>query len=762
MTSINDMMSNKVREVKEKSNDKFINFNGHEIIFTDTGNLFFITEKDNNPVYLEIAPNNKGQFTYQWKVKQEDKFKALSVKMDYKLLDQRVKSRDQLLVESLNERCKIPKDKIESFIKELGIFLSDYKEEFSFDEESEEQELELNQPQGFDDYSDNTKAGALHVVQNRDPLDFFKRVVGSKHIGDDKEVEICILQQFTNRVLNGEPVHIDMGGDSDSGKTDLVNTVLDIIPERFQQSVSSLSAKSLYYDETVRNDFNHFVIDDYADENDDVLGLLKVATDNRLKRKIHKTIIDGKFKEYEIPGRNVFSITAAKDISEIELQRRHLKLNPEQSDEHKTQVKGTIAESEVSRSGDPELLFEIAKAVYEKLTERQFMVFNPFIGQIDIKDKGNTDIKIISALIKARTVIYQNTRTEITEGVLLGTKEDVEAILSLWKSIGTLQQYKINKKDMELVTKLPFFDEEYYDSYIAGLSNNSFDLIDSERAKGLTYKELAETMKVSKSWVQERVNAFNSKQRDPRKMGLLDMGLVITRTTNPEHERAAHWLYANPDKKKLIEGWKSDNDLTILNINSDSQFINDSIGKWKLIGHYLNYLSAKHISPTYMRTPIIEELPEEFNTDEEVLNILQIVNKEIENLPEEAFYKESSTSLGLIDNLYGQLENPINDAQNKNPDNDNQPDSDIGQESQAKQDKEETRKQISGTLFINAYDGNIVLNPVERNILEHLAGMGNKEYSYMVTDWAIDSIYSREEIIEAIEYLMDLGAIGVE
>ena len=618
---------------------KHLKFNNKNLVTIDNGYMVFFKDyTDPEGLKKEIWLTEKKEAIYyytQWVELDENRSNHIARKISSKKsLEENVKSRDTDLTKQLT-RLKIgSKIEIESFLEHLGVFIQ--REHLMIypatkeDEDSKNPQKEYQPPESFQDYDPEIKNAAIQIISNNNPLQVLKNGVGAVHIGDDPEIEFSILKEFTSHVLNAKPVHTRIAGGTDSGKTDLIKHALKIVPERYQQDISTLSSKALYYDETLREDYNHIVINDFLDS-PDALGLIKVMTDNLAEKKEHKTVIDNKGVSVEIPGRNTVTITAAKDINDPETERRFLYLNPQEEEDHKKDVKKFIKQTGVTGKVDQSTVFKICQAVFDKITEKSLNVFNPWIYCINTEDKGFTDLKIFINLVKARGLIFQEHRYKIDENTILGSPEDVEAVAGLWVKIAPLQQFKLNKKQVDLLKTLPVFDQDVYRESLKDMEED--DQYTLEGTTGKTYKELIEELGVSRGTLRNWINGYEDKQKQLFKPGLKDLGFILTKSSNPNNDKAPILLYLNDNKKEYVEGLK--NKLTL--VNHVQYYITNGFiglnGRNKVIELFLEYDKFLGERRDLKKSPFLENAPEDIKTDKDAYNLIVLVKKAIQGQP---------------------------------------------------------------------------------------------------------------------------------
>ena len=359
---------------------------------------------------------------------------------------------------------------------------------FPGDNQSENED-EVQSIQRFDDYDEDIKEAAS-VIFNNDPLEYILNLLNLVHCGDEKSKEILILVLFTKHVENGKPVNVLILGTTESGKTSLANKTAKITPERFLIDTSSMSSKAAFYhQDTFNKEYNHLIINDFLDS-PEAIGTLKAITDTELETVKHMTVSDDKKPlTLIVQGKNTVIVTAARQLTDRELNRRLLHLNPDESEEQLGTTKNFIINGEAGLLETHKFEFEVAKALYDKIIEKKYEVVIPWILLLDAKLFGKTDIKQFANLIKARTLISQSKRAEIMDNVLLASLEDFYEVGKLWSNIIQMQTTYLPSKAFEMLTLLPKWDN---------------DSINSENGHyGKKIKEVAQELKVGEDTIKK-------------------------------------------------------------------------------------------------------------------------------------------------------------------------------------------------------------------------------------------------------------------
>jgi len=465
--------------------------------------------------------------------------------------------------------------------------------------------------QSFDDYDDNIKEAALTIF-NEDPLEHILGLLSDVHCGDEENKEILVLVLFSKHVENGKPVSVIIVGSTESGKTSLANKTAKITPERFLIEISSMSSKAAFYHQDKFNkEYNHLIINDFLDS-PEAIGPLKALTDTELETVKHMTVSDDKQAvTLEVPGKNTVIITARRQLTDAELNRRLLHLNPDESEEHLNITKDFIKKGEAGLLEKYEFEFEVCRAVFDKLIEKKYEVFVPWILLLDAKLFSKTDIKHFTNLIKARTLIYQTKRTELVDNVLLSSLEDFYEVAKLWSNIILMQNTYLPSKAFEILPLLPKWDVGEYNE-----SQN--------KHYGMKIKEVAEELDQSPDTIKRWIWS----QGDQR--GLIDLGFIYAQKDGETN--TSPWILYSVNE----ESFNGD----VGDIGA-SQFANSQISngfttleeKQNVIRSICNlynkeeYLEEINLEETV--ESILTEFKNNIETDQDILKISNFIKKKI-------------------------------------------------------------------------------------------------------------------------------------
>lgn len=577
-------------------------------------------ENKNGLDYGFIRFNDKHLFIDHWKEK--NKYYT-----QWKVVDPKNKTKSIGAANVNDEPITVQKTRRDKYLKEIittqfpdvlpeevDLFLSEIVNAANqlgsrlFPKDKTKEEEQICRINGFNDYDEPIKE-QVDSIFNKDPLKYFLDILDLVHYGDAENKEILLLVLFTKHVENSKPVNVIIVGSSESGKTSLANKTAQITPERFVISTSSMSAKAAYYHEkSFRDDYNHMIINDFLDS-PEAIATLKAMTDTEIERPKHMTVSDDKKAvEFEIKGKNTVIVTAARQLTDRELNRRLLHLNPEENEQHVQETKEFIVFEEVGISVKPEGMFELAQALYDKIIEKKYEVYVPWILSLDTNTLSKTDIKHFTNLVKARTLIYQSQRMEILDNVLLSSLEDFQEVARLWRHIADIQRTYLPTKAFEILRILPKWDNETF--------KESEDSGDGHY--GMKINEIIQRLNLSRGAVNRSIWGHDDQR------GLADLGYILA--IKDGDKKTSPWiLYLNTEKP--FYGDDKENGACLLNHSEMSKGFRSIEDKKRVISSLCTLLFKKEIIKENNFEDIIESLNHSDMTIEKDDDIMELFDK---------------------------------------------------------------------------------------------------------------------------------------
>ena len=325
---------------------------------------------------------------------------------------------------------------------------------FEKQEDIEEIKEKPQYPETFEDYPEPVQKEAIEIIQDNDFLEYLLDSVSWKHQGDRKTAKLLLLSVATAYLEL--PVHIYLNAPKGEGKTDLLNRIKELQPDQYVVDLVSFSSKALFYgNESILNpEFNLLFLDDIK-LTIDIIELLKLLLDNERKNKIHRTVIDGKYVEMELPEQFLGLINRAKDDLDSELGDRCYYENLDNLEKKDViYVKNAIKEKTV-RIIDPyhEQLNSKIKCCIQWLVDKRIKVYNPMLSFVDVKNHNNRNITHYNSLSKGMT-FWNYSKRETIDNITIGSYEDIKKTLDMISSEFQAQKDKLNDLEKKVIKEL--------------------------------------------------------------------------------------------------------------------------------------------------------------------------------------------------------------------------------------------------------------------------------------------------------------------
>ena len=525
---------------------------------------------ETNPdIYLWIArnPDKKLEINCKWAQKTPDGFeKARGFNIDF-LLD----IGDEKDLKTLNKKIAFSGRKndnpasdgtyvefaeyITDLISEadcLEVFKErDYIFEANNTEETSEDVEQDNTPQCFSDYPEKVQHEALQILEHGSLFDEMQKSVALTHEGHKTTRNAMLLMESSLYVDDG--AHGLLGGGSGSGKTDLALTCALNFPAKNVHIVSSNSPKDIFYDfESYDDEYNIIIFDDIL-FNDELIKLCKLLTDNRVKEKVHKTVINGKAETFKLKGKYEIIITYAKDLPDEELANRlfNIGVNIVDKGESKDRVKYTIRDNKLIHADDNPLLYSIREPIragVQYLLEHKTPVYNPYLSIYNPVNFNNRDINHLVAMTNARTFFDLPNRSTIKLNdntvMTIGSLDDLKFVHDIWSRDEEAQKYKLSELQKRCLDILPEYTDDEAFEKVEEL-NRKLDKTQSRGAKKTIKADaplrnsLAKKLGVNPSTLRHALDTFT----EGNKKSLCEIGLADKIQLDEDNPKSPNFYY---------------------------------------------------------------------------------------------------------------------------------------------------------------------------------------------------------------------------
>jgi len=427
------------------------------------------------------------------------------------------------------------------------------------DEDIDDDDEIVKTPQSFSDYPEKIQHEAMQILNEGKLFQEMSKSVSITHEGHKTTRNALILMETSLFVDDG--AHGLLGGESGGGKTDIALTCALNLPQKNVHIISSNSPKDIFYDfDSYDDDFNILIFDDIL-FNDELIKLCKLLSDNRVKEKVHKTVINGKAVKFKLKGKYEIIITYAKTLPDEELANRLFNIGVNIVDEGESDnfVKHKILDNNITKGNDNELIKEIRlpiRAGIQYLLEQDMRVFNPYLSIYNPINYNNRDINHLTSMTNARTFFEytQRRQLKVNENLSLtiGSLEDLMFVHDIWARDGDAQKYKLSERQKQILDILPeMTSEDAFDK----IDEINEDLKSQSRAYKKTLmdkqpfaKSLARQLKCNVSTLKHDLDRVS----EGTHKSLLEIGLVDKIQLDEDNPKSPNFYYKIKSEKEVL------------------------------------------------------------------------------------------------------------------------------------------------------------------------------------------------------------------
>jgi hypothetical protein len=299
-----------------------------------------------------------------------------------------------------------------------------------------------------------TKAKAIEILRNGDPVGFILGVYSRLHVGDTQIGKVLLLSIACQSVLNSEGLQPKLSGASGKGKTHAAKAIFHLIPDVGYKLEGSLSAKSLFYHPDLTPG-TVFFSDDIR-MSADLEDTLKRAMSNFQQKTTHFTVSkDRDFQSLEIPERISWWLTSVENPYGDELLNRLFGLDVDDSTNQDSEVTkqqlATAKGGEIALPEDEEV--KVCRAIIHIVKSKLLRIIIPFSDRIVWNGSGDRrNLPRFLDLIRGFAVLRFMQRCEILDNEILADIQDFKDAKDLYDQGKTGLATKLTKAELKLVT----------------------------------------------------------------------------------------------------------------------------------------------------------------------------------------------------------------------------------------------------------------------------------------------------------------------
>jgi hypothetical protein len=262
--------------------------------------------------------------------------------------------------------------------------------------------------------------------------EFATDLTGAGLVGERRAAKLLYLS-LTSRLL-ARPVSIGIKGVSSAGKSYAVETVLKFFPPEAYHVLTGMSERTLVYS---RESFVHRILILYetAALNSGFAAYLmrSLLSENRLR---YETVVAGTTRVIEREGPTALISTSTSLHLDSETETRMLGVTVTDTQEQTAGVLRQLAAQDDDDGGDGKIDLDRWRALQMWLTTGSVGVVIPFADRLaelvpPVAVRLRRDFRTVLTLIRAHTLLHQETRQKDAAGRIVATLKDYAAVRDL-------------------------------------------------------------------------------------------------------------------------------------------------------------------------------------------------------------------------------------------------------------------------------------------------------------------------------------------
>lgn len=342
-------------------------------------------------------------------------------------------------------KFRLTKKDVKNTVEEIRKSRQNENNKETNQQEEETQEEKSVTEDRLNIYPEIIREQAYRILKEGDPLEFILDTWNLRHVGDRNIGENCICAVASTYIINTRGLHVKPSGESGKGKSDAIETVLNLLPEHKYIS-GSMSSKSLFYHPDLKP--GTIIYSDDANFSEETIATLKQSTSDFQKACKHRTVVNQEYAEYAIPERCSFWFSTVDAIPDEQLANRFLNADVDGSREQDLKVYNHIKDSELDLNlpVDDDVL--VCRCIFDVLGQKLYNIKIPYVNAIEwtnIENRRNFP-KFLDIL---RSVTFFNLiQRQNIYGYYLSDVEDFDRALTIYK--GTSKNNATNLSDLEI------------------------------------------------------------------------------------------------------------------------------------------------------------------------------------------------------------------------------------------------------------------------------------------------------------------------
>lgn len=332
----------------------------------------------------------------------------------------------------LSEKQGFDYDILESDLSKLADLLDDYREKL-FNEELNS----ADQQYSHKELTPKAEEKSIEFLRNPNLMKNIDNLLEeSGIIGEENNRKTLFIVASSYKMPN--PLHAMVQASSGTGKSHLINSIADCMPQNEVFDTTSITSKSLYYCSDKQLNNKLFVIQDFDGLDDEAkLALREIQSLKRLKRTTVEKTASGNRKTVNKTVKASLASLIATTKSEIyqDNESRTIMLGIDESDEQTDRI---IRQQNQKRAGNIDEEKQLAaKQILRNCIRllKSYDVLNPYAANIilplDAKMRRRLNGQFQDFVCQI-TILHQHQRKTDSKNRIITTKEDVSLAVEIF------------------------------------------------------------------------------------------------------------------------------------------------------------------------------------------------------------------------------------------------------------------------------------------------------------------------------------------
>lgn len=299
---------------------------------------------------------------------------------------------------------------------------------------------------------------ATMLLDKGDPFNFILDTWNETHIGDKHIGQTALMSTGSTYIKNSKGIHVKPSGNSGTGKSDALNSMLHLLPlEKY--ITGSLSGKSLFYDDDLKP--GCIICNDDQNLNEDLVDTIKQSTSKYQDETTHRTVVKQKKGVFTIPERVTYWLAGVDGFDDSQMGNRFINTDVDETAEQDNAVYDKQVAEEYSIINDDEVTDQIrvCREIFNLIGEQLYNVKVPFADSIKWFNKDNRrNFPMFKDMIRV-IALFKHRQGRTFNGVTLTTVEDYRAAKEIYQELSENNATNLTNNELKVMDFLETIGE---------------------------------------------------------------------------------------------------------------------------------------------------------------------------------------------------------------------------------------------------------------------------------------------------------------